>query len=354
MTFTIGSVILIAIVLTAGILFLVLGFGKKFKKRGALKFLSIVLGFILVIYGAGALGSAAGIIPADNAANAIFLTAAPLPGSATGVIVQPGADGGVAIVSPINTYQPTANYAAIDQFDATLTIPGTQYYKLNGNKVTTVAQTNVNTGGRLEYWVDNETYWVKPEIVDPVLSGVNPVQAKGLVNGTATVTLYDQVGRVDVSKGADSIDLGANKQANIEITYQGTAEASSGPFGGVMVVEYNSTIPSVICTGPNLQSSNPFHVTYTVTSTSNTFRQWAYAPSLDDATGTVNRIQCQFKNGAVAAGAASKYFISFITADYYISNAGNIVLDTEKFENQDNTRTGTAKNLPATFGNWSA
>ncbi len=333
---------------------LVAGIRKTtFKKKGAAKFFAIFIGAILIIYSLAGLGIQFDIFQAPSAVSGIFFAAAPLP---DGEIIVGGAQvsGTPGIIGQVNTFQPTATYTAIDEFSATTNIPGTQYYKLNGNKATTTSQTNVNANGRIEYWVDNSTYWVQPAIVDPVLAGVNPVQAKGLANGTATITLYDQVGRADVTSGASNVSMAANKQANIEITYQGSAEASSGPFGGVMIMEYNSTIPNVICSGPQIQASNPFHVTHTVKLLTHTFKQWAYAPSLDDATGDVNRIQCQFKNGATASGATSNYTVVFIPADYYITDAGNIVLDTEKFENQDTTRTGTAKNQPTAFAFWAA
>ncbi|MGC9309582.1 MAG: hypothetical protein ACP5D2_02705, partial [Candidatus Nanoarchaeia archaeon] len=61
---------------------------------------------------------------------------------------------------------------------------------------------------------------------------------------------------------------------------------------------------------------------------------------LDDGSGEVRRISCQFKNGASAAGAGSPYYISFIPANYYVTNYGDIVLDVEKYANDDTTRTG--------------
>ena len=345
------SIIVLFVLLAIGIMAFVAGVRKTtFRKKGFIKFLAIFIGVILIVYSLAGLGAQFGLYETPDAVSGIFFAAAPLPDG--GIIVGGAQVSGTPGIGQVNTFQPTASYTAIDEFTATTSISGTQYYKLNGNKATTTAQTNVNAGGRIEYWVDNSTYWVQPRIVDPVQAGVNPVQAKGLVNGTATVSLYDQVGRTDVTSGVSNVSMGANKQANIEITYQGSAEASSGPFGGIFLVEYNSTIPSVICSGPQIQTSNPFHLTWTVLDTANTFKQWAYTPSLDDATGSVNRIQCQFKNGATAAGDETQYTVSFIPADYYVSNSGNIVLDTEKFENQDTTRTGTAKNLPTAHAHW--
>src|SRR3990167_4799828 len=119
------------------------------------------------------------------------------------------------------------------------------------------------------------------------------------------------------------------------------------PFGGVLIVEYNSTISSLTCTGDDLLSSNPFHVTHTTQTTSNTYRTFGLAPSLDDGTGTVNTINCQFQNGATGLEAGAPYYYRFIPANYYITSDGRIQLDTEKYDNQDTTRTGSTLNRPS-------
>jgi len=166
------------------------------------------------------------------------------------------------------------------------------------------------------------------------------------------VTIYDTVNRKDVTTGITNTSMGANAQANIEITYQGTAKKSAGPFGGVLVTEYNTTMSSVTCTGDSLLDSNPYHLTYTVTATSNTYKPYAYGPSLDDGSASVKRISCQFQNGGTAVGAGSYYYFKFIPANYYVTNAGDIVLDTEKFANGLNTRVGSVINLPSVTGSW--
>ena len=148
--------------------------------------------------------------------------------------------------------------------------------------------------------------------------------------------------------------MGANKQANIEVTYQGTNKRSAAPFGGVMVLEYNSTITSVSCTGEDLVSSNPYQVTYTTASTAHTSKQYAFGKTLDDGTGSVRRITCQYLNGAtpVGVGTPSAYRVNIIPANYYVSQEGSILLDTEKAADDSNTRTGSVFSQPSQIGYW--
>ncbi len=249
-------------------------------------------------------------------------------------------------------YQPTASYSTIDKYSTT-SVSGTSYYKANNNKATTTAVTNVNLKDKIKYWVSNTTYWVKPEVVT-INSQTSIIQADAWANSSATVTLYDPVNRQTTTSGAYNTSLGANDDASVEITYDGTAEGSAGAFGGVMIFERNSTISSVKCTGDQLLKSNPYHVTYTVTATTNTYDAFAYDSSLDDGSGAPRTINCEVKNGASAVGAGSAYYVKFIPANYYVTQAGDIVLDTEKNADGDTTRTGSTINLPSATANWGA
>jgi len=103
-----------------------------------------------------------------------------------------------------------------------------------------------------------------------------------------------------------------------------------------------------------LLTSNPYHVTYTVSATSHTSKQFAYKPSLDDGTGAVKTINCEVKNSATAVGAGSVYYVKFLPANYYVTQSGDIVLDTEKNADGDNTRTGSLINLPSATGYFGA
>ena len=156
-----------------------------------------------------------------------------------------------------------------------------------------------------------------------------------------------------MSNGANNISMGANDQANVEITYQGTSKKSASPFGGIMVIEKNSTITTVTCTGDDLiKGTSPYHITYTASATTHDYRLFPYAGTIDDGTGSVKRITCQFLNGGTATD-GSTYWIKFIPANYYVSNDGNFELDVEKFLNDDTTRTQIANTIQ-TNGGWAA
>lgn len=259
-------------------------------------------------------------------------------------VTPSGAVSTVSGTQVIAGYQPTATFTAKDKY-AALAILGTSYYKTGSLAASTTAVSNTNPGETYTYWVSNTSYWVTP-VTKVATSGVTPFEAQGFANGTATMTLYDLVNRQSVSSnGAYNTSMGANKQANIEVTYQGTAKASAAPFGGVFVVEYNSSINSVSCTGDDLLSSNPYQLTYTVTATSNTYKTYAFGSTLDDGTGSVKKIVCQFNNGATAAGNGSPYYFKFIQANYYVSQNGNILLDTEKAADSSSTRTALTNPL---------
>ncbi len=252
-------------------------------------------------------------------------------------------------------YQETATYTAKDKFSSQI-VAGTSYYKTNGQPATTTAITNVARGTEYIYWVSNGTTYVKPLTkVAGCKASENNFIADAWSNGTTNPTIagYDLVGKVVVTSGKSNISLGANAVANLEITYLGTAKKSAMPFGGLMVVETNTTMASITCTGANLRPGNPsgFHLTYsTLNSTANTYQAFEFDSSLDDGSGTAKAIQCQFKNGGVSL-VDSIYFVQFIPANYYLADSGDIVLDVEKYLNQDNTRTGAgARRMYAFWG----
>jgi len=355
-----GLLILAIALAVIGIFMLVAVKKQSFKKNGTMKTMFLIFGIVLLGYGLVSTGSQLGLYEIPGTAGTLFLSAS-VPGgngdADTGDIICPAGttlQNGVCVSTTGGgaTYQPTASYSARDKYSTT-SITGTSYYKVNGNSATTTAYTNVNVGDSITYWVSNTSYWIKP-LAKSAGAGVNPFEVLGWANSSATVTLYDLVNRESTTDGAYNTSLGANDQANVEITYQGTSEGSAGPFGGKMVIEMNSTISSVTCTGDDLVSSDPYHLTYTTSATTHTYKSWVYGPSLDDGSGAVRRIACQFKNGATAVGAGSVYYVKFIPANYYVTDSGDIVLDTEKFANGDTTRTGSTINLPTATAYWGA
>lgn len=354
-----NALILLIFLTLIGAFMLVAVFRKSFKKNGGIKTLFMIAGFALLAYGLVGMGAQFGMYEIPGAVGGFFLTTAVTDGGtgADGPITCPPGtvlQNGVCVSTAGGgaTYQPTASYSARDKYSTT-SLGGTSYYKVNGNSATTTAYTNTNIGDGITYWVDNSTYWIKP-VTKTAGQGVTIFEALGWSNSTASVTLYDSVNRQATTDGAYNTSMGANDQANIEITYQGTAEGSAGPFGGMMVIEYNATLSSVLCTGDVLVSNSPYHLTYTTSATTHTYKPWAYGPSLDDGSGAVKRIDCQFKNGATAVGAGSVYYVKFIPANYYVTDAGDIVLDTEKFSDGDTTRVGSTINLPTATAYWGA
>lgn len=257
-----------------------------------------------------------------------------------------GTTGGISsVATTYQGYQPTATYATQDAFVATTSIPGTSYYKRDGDRLTSTAITNTQKGVSYTYWVSNGTYYVEPTSF--TASGTdNVVNSKAYQNGSITISGYDVVNDKAVSSSAYNTSMGANANAKLKFTVVGSAKTSALPLGGVMVVELNSTIPTVSCSGDGIVGVNNKHqVTYTATSLANRYVIYEVAKGFDlskdgGSTGVTNVIRCDFTNGATAVGAGSAYYIKFIPANYYVGNDGNLYLDVEQKMNGATTRTG--------------
>lgn len=343
-----------------GFMMLLAGWRKAFAKKSGWKTFFMIAGGIVFVWALVGIGAQANWYSLPSGVDNFFLSTTAVAGGTgnnnpivcpTGYVLQ-----GTVCVSQSGgaNYQPTATYTTKDLF-STDVITGTAYYKVGSASATTTAQSNVNAGDSITYWLSNSTTYVKP-VTQTAHSGVNPFEAFGYKNASATITLYDTVNRQDVTGSGEyapyNTSMGANDLANIEVTYQGTADYSATPFGGVMIVEYNSTIAKVSATGDVLLKDNPYHVTWTTSATSHVYKAFAYSDALDDGTGAIHRIQLQFKNGATAVGAGSKYTIAFVPANYYVTKLGDIVLDTEKYADGDTTRTGLG--LPQSHSFWGA
>jgi hypothetical protein len=268
------------------------------------------------------------------------------------LVVNPGILGNLGIggqtTTPTSTtpgdasaacnFAPTLDDSAKDSFSTTA-ISSLAYFKVDGNPATTNEPQVLNKGESYQVWYDNVTYYVEPKTFSATC-GSNKVVLNGWANSSVALSGYDLVNRQTSSGSTYNTSMGANDQANIQLSYQGTAKKSAMPFGGVLIVEYNASLTSVSCTGADITESNDFHVTHTPSATTHTYRIWKVLPSIDDGSGAVRTIDCQFKNGATAVGEGSAYYFKLIPADYYVSDAGNIVLDVEQFANQATTRTG--------------
>ena len=259
-----------------------------------------------------------------------------------------GATGTTGTTSNVNV-NPTATYSTIDTYSTTA-VTGTGFYKQDGLPISTTAIGNVNPGTEYTYWLQNGSWYVKPFVFTAGSLNNQIVNKVAVQNGSVTVNVIDSATGLSltVGGGANNISGSANAVGNIQIKYTGGSKTSALPFGGVMVVEYKNTISSVTCTGADLLASNPYHVTYAVSAVTNTFTQFGVADTIDSGNGALHEIDCNIKQGA-SASSGSNFIIKFIPANYYVTNAGAMMLDTQKNDNADNTRTGLGV-VSATYG----
>lgn len=266
-----------------------------------------------------------------------------------------GQTSGGTVDTSAPTYQPTASYATFDKF-GTASVAGTSYYKegglTDGLPASTTAITNTNKGKTYTYWVSNSSqYYVKPTTFTASVTD-NVVNKESYSNSSApTITTYDLVGRQTVDAGVANISVGANGEAKVEITYLGAAKQAQLPFGGVMVMEYDDNLTSVTCSGDGIVGLNSkYQVTYTTQATTNAYKVYEVASGFDvsangGSTGVTKVIKCEFVNGATdfsSGGGANANRYTFIPANYYVGNDGNVYLDTEQKMNGVSTRTGFA------------
>jgi len=237
---------------------------------------------------------------------------------------------------------PTYTYSAKDSFSTT-TVTGSTNIKEDGrDPVSTLA--NPQKCETLQYWVDNSTYFCEVASEDSVACGSQSVQAKCFNNvTTTTMSVFDVENDrflTDGDSGATNVSLAADATANIEFRYKGAAKKSSYPFGGCMVVEVPSTVSSITASGAGIENSKacPYVLTYTVSSTSNTFRAFEIPAGWDsDGKGDQKTVDIQLL--ASSSDPSGVGYITAIPANYYVTNAGDVVLGLEKDQNQDTTRT---------------
>jgi hypothetical protein len=239
--------------------------------------------------------------------------------------------------------QATGAYSTVNEF-GTESVSGTSYYKEGSDKATTTAKTNLNKGSSYQYWVSNSTYYATP-ITKIAECKVNPFESKAYQNGSITITGYDLVKKSVINSTDSLTSMAANANAKVEFTIVGAAKTSALPFGGVMVVEYNSTIPTVACSGDGIVGPNSkYQITYSDASTSHTHKVYEVASGFDVSTdggntGVTKIIRCDFSNGALGATGDS-FYIKFYPANWYLANDGSLYLDVEKKMNSATTKTG--------------
>lgn len=243
------------------------------------------------------------------------------------------------------TYQPTATYTTTDKFGTT-TVTGTSYYKADGEKAGTTAISNVNEGTEYSYWVSNSSSYYVDVLTFTAQKGANNKVATAYRNGTISLTGYDIVQHQSTSDSVYNSSMGANDNAKIEFTVIGGAKTSAVPFGGVLVIETNSTIPTIGCSGDGVVGLNSkYQVTFTPSATVMRYVVYELEPGFDVSTdngntGVTKIIRCDFTNGATAVGSGGVYRAIIIPANNYLGNDGNIYTDVEQKINGATTRTG--------------
>jgi hypothetical protein len=240
---------------------------------------------------------------------------------------------------------PTITYQTQDKYGTTV-VGGTGYYKVDNSAYSTTAYSPGTLGANVKYWVQNATaYYVTPTTFAVDECNKQIIPKTGIANGTATLTAYDNVASASVSNGVVNVTLAANGQASITYKYQPTAKQGFMPFGGVLVLEQNSTIPTsgITCSAPFLTSNmgaDAFTVTYIPTSSAtHSFKIYKVLSSIEDGAGTLKEFTCQYVNGASSPGFGA-FRATLYPANYYPTNDGNILLDVEQAANGLTTRTG--------------
>lgn len=230
------------------------------------------------------------------------------------------------------TYQPSVTYQTKDKYSSTF-LSGTAYYKADGSPAGTSSPTII-PGNSYEYWLSNSTYYTAPSAFTASKTGDNIV-ADAWANGSATISAYDEVAGTAIAVASHNASLGAGGKAIIDFKFTGTYKQSTGPFGGLMYVEANSTLDSMTCSGAGISTSNPmnFQYNYQVSNTADVYQSWYYPPTLDDGSATLQTITCNFKNGGTAQPTGGAYYVKWMPANYYYGNDGNIYLDVSQAAN---------------------
>lgn len=255
--------------------------------------------------------------------------------SATGQVNTPSG----TQVSPGGFIAPAYTYSAYDAFSTTA-IGGTDQIKLNGNKpVTSLA--SPTAGQALTYWKSNTSYMCEVAGPETVQYGPQSVQTTCYANGTTTLAVYDKVGRVTLTNGggANNITIGANGNANLEFSYQANAKQSNFPFGGCVAVDYPTTMSSFSVSGALSDLTPcPYTWTFTPATSGNAYRTFAIPAGFDkDGVGDYKVMNVGML--ASASDPSGTVTITMQPANYYVTNAGEIVLGIEKDKNQDTTKT---------------
>lgn len=320
-----------------------------FRAKGFAKTFSILLGVVLVVYAVVGGLAQLGVYTLPANVGVFFLSASVPSGTGGGINCPTGTylSNGMCVSSGGGqNYQPTASYSTTNHFSSA-SVSGTSYYKAGNNKATTTAITNTDPTISYQYWVDNSTYYIKP--FSFIGSGTKAIgNNEAYKNGSLTINGYDLINDRAVTSGAYNTSL-ATGTAKIKYTVLGSATTTAMPFGGVLVVEANSTIQQINCFGDGISStpSTKYQVTYSPTTTTSRYVIYEVSPgydvSPDGLIGTTKTFECDFTS-STDPGANSLYYVKMIPANYYYVNSdGSFALDVEQKLNGLTTRTGAGQ-----------
>lgn len=271
-----------------------------------------------------------------------FYSQSAVPGAVTPAV--PGAQPGAT--TPIQCAQnPSYSYSAVDAYTTTI-VGGTDQIRANDRRPAT-SLANPEKGVTLDYWKNNASWFCElKSALNGVECGAHALESQCYANSsTYTITMYEEPAHTALTStsttgvGSSNVSIGANGQATVQVTLQGTFHESIAPFGGCYAIEYPSSITSATVTGA-LSSAIPcsYKWTYTVASTAHTFQTFALPTDYDkSALGDIKTANIQLQNGASDI-TTENLILTIQPADYYTTNAGDIVLAIEEDLNQATTK----------------
>jgi hypothetical protein len=246
----------------------------------------------------------------------------------------------------IQTYAADAAYATQLKF-STEAVGGTAYYA-EADGIFQTSAPKLDRGTEYTFWTSNSTVYVLPKTFEAAGSN-NIVNKVAYRTADADLSAWDTSNNCNVNElvtgTACNVTLGADSDAKLDIKYEGHAKTANLPFGGVMVVEYNSSIPTVSCAGDGIVGLNgKYQVTYSDSATTHTHKVYELASGFDvsptGSVGTTKVVRCDFVNGGTAMAVGDTIKVSYLAANYYLGNDGMLYLDVEQKMNAANTRTG--------------
>lgn len=334
--------------LVIGLIFLI-GSAKvkgRSKVANMPKFFAVLLFSVVLIFG---------LVLVYQANGLAFMKLSPAGFSVAGVIG--GNNSGVPICSYGGTYPncnpaptgqcpyaPSATYSGVEYYTSA-TLTGTSEYQLEGNRMTTTAISNTPENSMITYWINNGTEYVTPLTKRVICQVGQPFQVTGIANATTTAmpTVWDTKAHATVTPSGTNTTIGTGGSNGFEISYTGISQKALMPYGGLLVVEYNSTAfasEKVEVSGNDITAnSGKFHITPAVVNTANTYKVYEILPSLDDQTGHTKTIYATLSASGTVDPTSLVYF-KFYPANYYLGTDGNMHLDVEKFADGSSTRVG--------------